>query len=133
MQIKIASVFVDDQEKALAFYTEKLGFTKMADIPMGPTYRWLTVVSPEGVEGVELALEPMGFAPAKVYQKALYDANMPCTAFVTGDVEAEAQKLRERGVVVRGTPENMGPIKAVMFEDGCGNLIHLVQPLVKPE
>ncbi|MDR7270744.1 catechol 2,3-dioxygenase-like lactoylglutathione lyase family enzyme [Pelomonas saccharophila] len=129
MQIKISSIFVDDQDKALAFYTEKLGFRKMADIPMGPTYRWLTVVSPEGVHGVELALEPMGFAPAKVYQKALFDANMPATAFVTADVEAEVKKLRERGVVVRGEPENMGPIKAVMFEDGCGNLIHLVQPL----
>jgi catechol 2,3-dioxygenase-like lactoylglutathione lyase family enzyme len=133
MQIKIASVFVDDQQKALAFYTEKLGFTKMADIPMGPTYRWLTVVSPEGVHGVELALEAVGFEPARVYQQALYAANMPATAFVTDDVEAEARQLRERGVVVRGEPVNMGPIKAVMFEDGCGNLIHLVQPLIKPE
>ena len=133
MQIKIASVMVDDQAKALDFYTTKLGFTKMADIPMGPTYRWLTVVSPEGVHGVELALEPMGFAPAKVYQRALYEANIPATAFVTEDVDAEAQRLRDRGVTVRGEPVNMGPIKAVMFEDGCGNLIHLVQPLVKPE
>ena len=130
MQIKIASVFVDDQDKALAFYTGKLGFSKMADIPMGPSYRWLTVVSPEGVEGVELALESIaGFDAARVFQKALYESNRPCTGFVTTDVEAEAQKLRERGVVVRGEPENMGPIKAVMFEDGCGNLIHLVQPL----
>lgn len=129
MQIKVTSVMVDDQDKALAFYTGKLGFKKMADIPMGPTYRWLTVVSPEGIDGVELALEPMGFAPAKVYQKALFEANIPATAFVTTDVDAEAQKLRERGVTVRGEPVNMGPIKAVMFEDGCGNLIHLVQPL----
>ena len=133
MQIKIASVMVDDQDKALAFYTAKLGFTKMADIPMGPSYRWLTVVSPEGIAGVELALEPMGFAPARVYQQALYEANIPATAFVTTDVDAEAQRLRERGVTVRGEPETMGPIKAVMFEDGCGNLIHLVQPLIKPE
>ena len=134
MQIKISSVFVDDQDKALDFYTGKLGFKKMADIPMGPTYRWLTVVSPEGVEGVELALEAIvGFDAARVFQKSLYESNRPCTGFVTADVEAEAQKLRDRGVVVRGQPENMGPIKAVMFEDGCGNLIHLVQPLVKPE
>jgi len=133
MQIKIASVMVDDQDKALAFYTQKLGFRKMADIPMGPTYRWLTVVSPEGIEGVELALEPMGFAPARVYQQALYEANIPATAFVTSDVQAEAKGLRDRGVVVRGEPVDMGPIKAVMFEDGCGNLIHLVQPLIKPE
>lgn len=129
MQIKVTSVMVDDQEKALAFYTTKLGFRKMADIPMGPAYRWLTVVSPAGIAGVELALEPMSFGPARVYQKALYEANIPATAFVTDDVEAEARQLRERGVVVRGKPETMGPIKAVMFEDGCGNLIHLVQPL----
>ena len=133
MQIKISSVMVDDQDKALAFYTDKLGFTKMADIPMGPTYRWLTVVSPEGIEGVELALEPMGFAPSKLYQKALYEANIPANAFITEDVDAEAQRLRDRGVTVRGEPVNMGPIKAVMFEDTCGNLIHLIQPLIKPE
>lgn len=129
MQIKITSVMVDDQDKALRFYTEKLGFKKMADIPMGPTYRWLTVVAPEGIAGVELALEPMGFEPARVFQKALYEANIPATAFVTADVEAETRQLRERGVTVRGEPVHMGPIKAVMFEDGCGNLIHLVQPL----
>ncbi len=129
MQIKIASVMVDDQDKALRFYTEQLGFRKMADIPMGPTYRWLTVVAPEGIEGVELALEPMGFEPARVFQKALYEANIPATAFITTDIEAEARRLRERGVAVRGEPVDMGPIKAVMFEDGCGNLIHLVQPL----
>ena len=133
MQIKIATVFVDDQAKALAFYTDKLGFRKMADIPMGP-YRWLTVVSPEGVHGVELQLESVvGFDAARLFQKTLYESNRPCTAFITEDVEAEAQALRDRGVVVRGQPENMGPIKAVMSEDGCGNLIHLVQPLVKPE
>ncbi|MDI4635778.1 VOC family protein [Pelomonas sp. V22] len=129
MQIKIASVMVDDQDKALRFYTEKLGFKKMADIPMGPTYRWLTVVAPEGIAGMELALEPMGFEPARVFQKALYEANIPATAFLTADVETEARQLRERGVTVRGEPVHMGPIKAVMFEDGCGNLIHLVQPL----
>lgn len=129
MQIKVTSVLVDDQEKALEFYTQKLGFKKMADIQMGPTYRWLTVASPEGMDGVELSLDPLLFEPAKVYQKALYDAGMPLNAFVTADVVAEAQQLRGRGVVVRGEPVDMGPIKAVMFEDGCGNLLHLVQPL----
>ena len=133
MQIKISTVFVADQDKALAFYTGPLGFRKMADIEMGP-YRWLTVVSPDGVHGVELQLESLvGFDAARVFQKALYESGRPCTAFVTEDVEAEAQQLRERGVVVRGAPVDMGPIKAVMFEDGCGNLIHLVQPLVRPE
>ena len=132
MQIKISNVFVDDQEKALAFYTGKLGFRKMADIAMGP-YRWLTVVAPEGVHGVELQLESLvGFDAARVFQKSLYESGRPCTAFVTENVEDEAQLLRERGVVVRGEPVEMGPIKAVTFEDGCGNLIHLVQPLVKP-
>lgn len=129
MQIKVTSVMVDDQDKALAFYTEKLGFKKMADIQMGPTYRWLTVVSPEGIEGVELSLDPMTLEASRLYQKALYDAGMPINAFVTTDVDAEAQRLRDRGVVVRGEPVDMGPIKAVSFEDGCGNLIHLVQPL----
>lgn len=133
MQIKISTVFVDDQDKALAFYTGKLGFRKMADIAMGP-YRWLTVVSPEGVHGVELQLESVvGFEAAALFQKTLYESGRPCTAFVTEDVDAEAQALRDRGVAVRGEPETMGPIKAVMFEDGCGNLIHLVQPLVKPQ
>ena len=132
MQIKIASLYVDDQDKALDFYTAKLGFTKMADIPMGPSYRWLTVVSPEGVDGVELALEGLHFDGARAYQKALYEAGIPATAFVTTDVQAEAQRLRERGVVVRGEPQDMGPIRAVTFEDGCGNLIHLVQPLMLP-
>lgn len=132
MQIKISTVFVDDQEKALAFYVGKLGFRKMADIAMGP-YRWLTVVSPEGVHGVELQLESIvGFEAARVFQASLFESGRPCTAFVTEDVEAEARQLRERGVAVRGEPVDMGPIKAVMFEDGCGNLIHLVQPLIKP-
>ena len=130
MQIKISSVMVEDQDKALAFYTEKLGFTKMADIPMGPTYRWLTVVSPDGIEGVELALEPMAFPPAKVYQKALFEAGIPATAFVTTELKAEVERLKARGVVFRGEAQDMGPIVAIMFEDGCGNLIHLVQPKV---
>ena len=132
MQIKISTVFVDDQDKALAFYTEKLGFSKMADIPMGPTYRWLTVVSPEGVHGVELALEGLHFDGARAYQQALYAAGIPATAFVTTDIHAEVQGLRERGVTVRGEPVDMGPIQAVTFEDGCGNLIHLVQPKMLP-
>lgn len=133
MKLKITSVLVDDQDKALRFYTEVLGFTKMADIPMGPTYRWLTVVSPEGIAGVELALEPMAFAPARVYQKALFEAGIPMTAFLSDDVDAEYARLRSKGVVFRDTPTDMGPIRAVMFEDGCGNLIHLVQPLVGPD
>lgn len=128
MKIRIASVMVADQDQALRFYTEKLGFTKMADIPMGPTYRWLTVVSPDGVQGVELALEPIGFEPARIYQKALFDAGIPATAFVSEDIEAEVAKLKARGIAFRGEIADMGPIRGLMFDDTCGNLIHLVQP-----
>lgn len=127
MQIKFSSVMVDDQSKALTFYTEDLGFRKGADIPMGE-YRWLTVVSPDGVPGAEVVLEPMGFPPAKVYQKALYEAGIPATAFITQDIDAEYKRLVARGVKFRGEPKQMGPIKAVNFEDTCGNLINLVQP-----
>lgn len=127
MILKFTSVYVDDQEKALAFYTKVLGFAGMADIPMGE-YRWLTVVSPDGLEGVELVLEPLGFPPAKTFQKALYDAEIPATAFTTKDIVGEAAKLKARGVKFRGEPKMQGPITSVLFEDTCGNLIHLVQP-----
>ena len=126
MKIILSSVLVDDQEKALNFYTDKLGFQKKEDISMGQ-YRWLTVTSPEGAAGVELLLEPMGFPPAKVFQKALYDAGIPSTAFFTGDIQSEYSRLKELGVVFRGEPTNMGPVMAVAFEDTCGNLLHLVQ------
>jgi catechol 2,3-dioxygenase-like lactoylglutathione lyase family enzyme len=131
MRIDLSSVMVDDQEKALQFYTGKLGFVKMADIPMGD-YRFLTVVSPEGPDGIELVLEPMGFPQAREYQKTLFDSGAPITAFRTDDIDAEYAKLKGRGVTFRGEPQVMGPIKAVLFEDSCGNLINLVQPLVRP-
>jgi len=127
MQIRLASVMVGDQEKALSFYTGMLGFVKKADISMG-AYRWLTVSAPEGVEGMELVLEPMAFPPAQTFQKALFEAGVPATAFFTKDIQAEFSRLKELGVKFRGEPKNMGPITAVMFEDTCGNLIHLVQP-----
>ena len=127
MQIKLSSVMIDDQDKALNFYTNVLGFVKMADIPFGE-YRWLTVTSHDGIEGVELVLEPMGFPPARTYQKALYDAGIPLTAFLTKDVHSEYEKLKKRGVTFRGESKSMGPIIAVLFEDTCGNLINLVQP-----
>jgi catechol 2,3-dioxygenase-like lactoylglutathione lyase family enzyme len=127
VQIKFSSIMVDDQNKALRFYTEVLGFVKCADIPMGP-FRWLTVTSPEGVEGTELILEPIGFPPAKVYQKALFEAGIPLTAFITKDIQNEYKRLKERGVLFKGEPKNIGPITAVLFEDTCGNLINLVQP-----
>ena len=95
MQITLSSIMVDDQDKALRFYTDVLGFEKMADIPMGE-FRWLTVTSPEGAKGVELVLEPMGFPPARTYQKALYDAGIPLTAFLTKDIQAEYKRLQAR-------------------------------------
>jgi predicted enzyme related to lactoylglutathione lyase len=127
VQIKLSSVMVDDQDNALRFYTTILGFVKKADIPMGP-FRWLTVSSPEGAEGVELVLEPMSFPPARAYQKALFDAGIPATAFITSNIDAEYQRLKELGVSFRGEPKSMGPITTALFEDTCGNLINLVQP-----
>ena len=127
MQIKFVSISVDDQDKALEFYTKVLGFKKMADIPMGE-YRWLTVVSPDGIEGVELVLEPMAFPPAKVYQKALFEAGIPAAAFTTRNIEADYGRLSGLGVKFRGEPVSQGPITSTTFEDTCGNLIHLVQP-----
>ena len=128
MQIKFISVMVEDQEHALKFYTSILGFQKMADLPMGP-YRWLTVTSPDGIPGVELVLEPMGFAPARVYQKALFEAGIPITALVSKDILADIKHLKSLGVKFHGEPENTGVITSVVFEDTCGNFINLVQPV----
>ncbi len=127
MQIKLASITVGDQTKALHFYTTVLGFTKQTDITNGP-FRWLTVSSPDGVAGVELVLEPMGFPPAGIYQKARFEAGIPSTAFFARDIAAEFQRLKSLGVRFRGEPTKMGPVTAVVFEDTCGNLINLVQP-----
>jgi predicted enzyme related to lactoylglutathione lyase len=129
MRITLASIHVEDQDRALQFYTQMLGFEQKHDIPMGQ-YRWVTVTSPEGVAGVELVLEPMAFPPARIYQKALYDAGVPATAFMTHDINAEFQKLSARGVKFRGEPRAMGPVTIVLFEDTCGNLINLVQSAV---
>lgn len=131
MQLKFISVPVKDQQVALDFYTNILGFQKMADIPMGD-YRWLTVTSPDGIKGVELLLEPMAFQPAQVYQKALFDAGIPWMAFVSFDIRADYERLKKLGVVFRGEPEQQGPILSAVFEDTCGNLINLVQTLQAP-
>jgi catechol 2,3-dioxygenase-like lactoylglutathione lyase family enzyme len=127
MLLKFVSVMVENQECALEFYTKILGFRKMADIPMGE-YRWLTVISPDGIEGVELVLEPMAFEPARVYQSALFKAGIPATAFITKDIATEFQRLKALGVKFRSEPKQMGPITAAVFEDTCGNLINLVEP-----
>lgn len=127
MRIGLSGVLVDDQEKALAFYTEKLGFRKKTDVPAGE-YRWLTVAAPDGDDNVELVLEPVAFPPAKVYQEALFKAGIPATAFISDDVHAEFTRLQAQGVRFRGEPANMGAATGVVFDDTCGNLISIVQP-----
>jgi catechol 2,3-dioxygenase-like lactoylglutathione lyase family enzyme len=114
MKIKLTSVMVDEQHKALKFYTEILGFVKQKDIPMGEA-RWLTVVSPEGPEDIELLLEPMGFPPAKIYQKALFDAGIPATSFFVEDIEKEYERMKKLGVVFRSAPTKMGPVTVAVF------------------
>ncbi len=125
MKINLTSVLVKDQAKALAFYTDVLGFVKKQDMPMGE-YRWLTVVSPESSE-VELLLEPMGFEPSRSYQKALFDAGIHLTSFGVDDCQKEYERLTERGVVFRQKPTRMGAIVFASFEDTCGNLIGMHQ------
>jgi catechol 2,3-dioxygenase-like lactoylglutathione lyase family enzyme len=129
VQIKYVSVLVEDQEHALDFYTNILGFEKVADIPVGEA-RWLTVTSPDGPQGVELLLEPMGFPPARDYQNALFEAGIPATAFVTADIQTDFERLKSAGVVFRAEPTDMGPVTAAVFEDTCGNIIQLVEPAV---
>lgn len=126
MKIKLTSVPVTDQEKALKFYTDVLGFVKKTEIPIGE-HKWLTVVSKEEQDGVELLLEPMGFAPAKVYQKQLFDAGIPWTAFNVDDIHKEYERLKGRGVVFSMPPTTMGPATLAVFNDTCGNNIQIVQ------
>jgi len=126
MKIKLTSVMVDDQDKALKFYTEVLGFVKKNDIPMGEA-RWLTVISPDGPDDVELLLEPMGFPPAKTYQKALFEAGIPLTLFAVEDIQKEYERMKKLGVVFKTAPTKMGPVMIAVFEDTCGNLIQMAQ------
>ena len=126
MKIKWTSILVDDQKKALKFYTEILGFIKKTDVPLGE-HSWLTVVSKEEPDGMEVVLEPMAFAPAKVYQKALKDAGIPLTMFHVGNVQSEFERLEKLGVKFSMKPTQMGPTTIVVFDDTCGNNIQLVQ------
>jgi predicted enzyme related to lactoylglutathione lyase len=126
MKIRLTSVIVNDQEKALKFYTDVLGFVKKTEIPMGE-HKWLTVVSGEEQDGVELVLEPIGFDPAKTYQKALFEAGIPLTAFNVDDIQKEYEKLLKSGVVFSMKPTNMGPVILAVFDDTCGNNIQIVQ------
>lgn len=126
MRINLTSVMVDDQSRALKFYTEVLGFVTKVDIPMGE-FRWLTVVSPDEQEGTQLLLEPLGLPAARVFQKALFDAGIPLASFAVDDCHAEYERMLKLGVVFRGQPQLLGPVTAVVFEDTCGNLIQMAQ------
>jgi len=128
MKITVTSVAVNDQRKALKFYTEKLGFQLKRDVPLGE-HSWLTVVSNEEPDGVELLLEPLGFDPAKVYQKALYDAGIPATVFSVTDIQKEYERLSKLGVQFTMAPQQMGTVKIAVFDDTCGNKIQIAQTL----
>ncbi len=129
MKIKLNSIFVDDQRKALAFYTDVLGFVKSKEVPLGENLWWLTVVSPEAPEEVELVLEPNGNPAAKTYQEALMAQGIPTTAFETDDVDADFARLKQHGVAFTTEPTDMGPVRIAVFADTCGNLIQLYQLL----
>jgi predicted enzyme related to lactoylglutathione lyase len=126
MKIKLTSVLVDDQEKALKFYTEVLGFIKKTEVPLGK-HKWLTVVSKEEQDGVELVLEPIAFEPAKIYQKELFNAGIPLTAFNVDNVDKEYERLVNLGVIFSMKPTEMGPTKLAVFSDTCGNNIQIFQ------
>ncbi|CAL9287279.1 VOC family protein [Streptomyces sp. SudanB52_2052] len=125
MRIHITSVFVDDQEKALRFYTDVLGFVKKHDIPVGAD-RWLTVVSPEDPDGTELLLEPSGHPAVQPYKTALVEDGIPAASFAVDDVPAEFERLRGLGVRFTQEPLEMGPVTAAVLDDTCGNLIQIV-------
>jgi catechol 2,3-dioxygenase-like lactoylglutathione lyase family enzyme len=126
MRINLSSVYVDDQDKALAFYTEVLGFRKKTEVPLGE-YRWLTVVSPEDPDGTELVLEPDAHPAAKTFKKALFEDGIPLTSFAVDDVRAEYERLRALGVRFHREPTEMGPVTIAVFDDTCGNLIQIAQ------
>ncbi|HET6337306.1 MAG TPA: VOC family protein [Polyangiales bacterium] len=128
MRIKLTSIMVDDQAKALRFYTEVLGFRKKVEIPVG-VYRWITVVSPEGPDDLELSLEPNVNPAAKTFQKALFDQKIPATAFEATDLEADYRRLSALGVAFTRAPSDEGAVKVAVFSDTCGNLIQLYQPV----
>lgn len=126
MKILLTSVLVSNQDEALQFYTGVLGFVKKREIPMGQ-HKFLTVVSKEMQDGTELLLEPMEFEPARVYQKALFDAGIPSNVFHVTDLDQEYERLVRLGVVFSKKPTQMGPVKITVLNDTCGNYIQLVQ------
>jgi glyoxylase I family protein len=127
MKIKLTSIMVDEQDKALKFYTEVFGFVKKHDIPVG-VYRWITVVSPEAPSEVELALEPNANPIGKTFQEGLFKQGIPATAFEVADIEQEYQRLKSLGVAFTQQPTRQGPVTIAICADTCGNLIQLYQP-----
>jgi glyoxylase I family protein len=128
LKIKLNSIMVDDQDKALRFYTEVLGFAKGKDIDVGNGFRWLTVFAADGHRDVELVLEPNANPAGRTFQVALFQQNIPATAFEVDDLDAEYQRLKALGVVFTMVPTKMGPISLAVFADTCGNLIQIYQP-----
>lgn len=126
MRIYLSSVFVDDQDKALKFYTEVLGFVEKADIPAGE-FRWLTVVSPEEPEGTELLLEPSDNPATRTFKRAIYEQGIPLTSFAVEDIQEEYERMRGLGVEFTMMPTEMGAVTVAVFDDTCGNLIQLTQ------
>ncbi len=126
MKIKLNNVFVDEQDKALKFYTEVLGFVKKTEIPLGKA-KWLTVVSPEAPNEVELLLEPNENPAARTFQKALFEQGIPLTAFAVEDIQKEYERLEKQGVKFSMQPTKTGEAILAVFDDTCGNLIQLYQ------
>jgi len=126
MRIVVSSIFVDDQDKALDFYTSKLGFVKKTEVPLGE-YRWLTVVAPDNQEGTELLLEPDSHPAVRPFKQALLQDGIPFTSFAVDDIQAEYDRLQAAGVVFTQPPVAMGPVTTAVLDDTCGNLIQLAQ------
>ena len=127
LRIKLTSIMVDDQDRALKFYTETLGFIKKHEIPVGQ-YRWITVTSPEPPRDVEVTLEPNANPAGKTYQQAMFNQGIPIAAFEVGDIAAEHARLKSLGVVFTQDPIPMGPVTIAIFSDTVGNLIQIYQP-----
>jgi len=126
MRIRLTSVMVDDQQRALDFYTKVLGFLPKHDIPVGE-YRWITVTSPEGPPEVELSLEPNAHPAGKAFQEAMFADGIPVAAFEVDDIEREAARLAAQGVAFTKPPSPAGPVIIAIFADTCGNLIQIYQ------
>jgi catechol 2,3-dioxygenase-like lactoylglutathione lyase family enzyme len=128
MRISLSSVMVDNQDKALRFYTDVLGFRKKHDVPVGE-YRWITVTSPEGPDDVELALEPNANPAGKAFQDAMFAQGIPIAAFEVADIAGEFARLSRLGVAFTRQPTPAGPVTLAVFSDTCGNLIQIYQPM----